>query len=74
MKTVEQPLSNVQPEILNAFSYHLTEEELKNFRETIAKYFADRVIKSANCVWGEKGWTDKDVDSMLNTKMKKSKS
>lgn len=73
MEAIKQPLSNVQLEILKAFSHNLTEEELKDFRETIAKYFANRAIKSANKVWEEKGWTDEDVNRMLNTKMRKSK-
>ena len=73
MSTIEQPLSNTQLEILKAFSYHLTEEELQDFRNTIARYFAARAIRSANQVWDEKGWTDEDVDRMLNTKMRKSK-
>lgn len=68
-----QPLSNVQLEILKAFSYNLTDEELKDFRDTVANYFAEKAIKSANKVWDEKGWTDEDVDRMLNTKMRKSK-
>lgn len=73
MNVIKQPFSNVQLEILKAFSYNLTDEELKDFRETIAGYFANRAIQSANKVWEEKGWTDKDVDRMLNTKMRKSK-
>ena len=73
MEAIKQPLSNVQLEILKVFSHNLTEEELKEFRDTIAGYFANRAIKSANKVWEEKGWTDEDVDSMLNTKMRKSK-
>lgn len=73
MNEIEQPLSNVQLEILKAFSHNLTDEELKEFRDTIAKYFANRAIKAANEVWDEKGWTDEDVDRMLNTKMRKSK-
>jgi hypothetical protein len=73
MEAIKQPLSNVQLEILKVFSHNLTEEELKEFRDTIAGYFANRAIKSANKAWEEKGWTDEDVDSMLNTKMRKSK-
>ena len=73
MEAINKPLSNVRLEILKAFSYNLTEEELKDFRETIASYFANKAIKSANKVWEEKGWTDEDVHRMLNTKMRKSK-
>ena len=73
MEAIKQPLSNVQLEILKVFSYHLTDEELRDFRDTIAQYFANRAISSANKVWEEKGWTDEDVDRMLNTKMRKTK-
>ena len=73
MNEVRQPLSNVQLEILKAFSHNLTDEELKDFKDTIAEYFASRAMQSANKVWDEKGWADKDVDRILNTKMRKSK-
>lgn len=71
MSTVKQPLSNTQLEILKAFSHNLNEEELKDFRNTIAHFFAERAIQTADQVWDEKGWTDKDVDRMLTTKMRK---
>lgn len=72
MDVIKQPLSNVQLEILKAFSYQLTDAELRDFRDTIAGYFADKAIRSANKAWEEKGWTDEDVDRMLATKMRKS--
>ena len=73
MNIIKQPLSNVQLEILKAFSYNLTDKELKDFKDTLAQYFAERAIQIADQVWEEKGWTDEDVDRMLNTKMRKSK-
>ena len=71
MDIIKQPLSNVQLEILKAFSYNLTDKELKDFKDTLARYFAERAIQIADQVWEEKGWTDEDVDRMLNTKMRK---
>jgi hypothetical protein len=70
---VSQPLSNVQLEMLKAFSYNLEAKELLELKNVIADYFAKRAIKAANKVWEEKAWSDKDVDNMLNTKMRKSK-
>lgn len=70
MQTIPQPLTNVQLEILKAFSYNLNNKELTDFRELLAQYFAERAIQAANKVWDEKGWTDKDVDRMLTTKMR----
>jgi hypothetical protein len=39
----------------------------------LAQYFAKRAINEANKVWDQKGWDDKKVEEMLNTKMRKSK-
>ncbi len=69
MEPLKQPLSNVQLEILKTFSYHLDKEELTDFKQLLACYFAQRATQKANEVWDEKGWTDKDVDRMLKTKM-----
>jgi len=73
MQEIAQPLTNVQLEILKAFSFNLDNNELQDFKDVIADYFAKRAIQSANKVWDEKGWTDEGVDRMLNTKMRKSK-
>lgn len=73
MREITQPLTNVQLEILKAFSFSLNNDELQDFKDIIAQYFAKRAIQSANKVWDDKGWDDEDVDRMLNTKMRKSK-
>jgi len=73
MDSLRQPLSNAQLEILKAFSYNLNTNELIDFKDMIARYFAERAIRSANKVWDEKGLTDEDVDKILNTKLRKSK-
>ena len=70
MQSINQPLSNTQLEILKAFSYNLSNQELLEFKETIAAYFAKRAIEAANKIWDEKKWTDKDVDEMLTTKIR----
>ncbi|MGB3852416.1 MAG: hypothetical protein WA958_20800 [Tunicatimonas sp.] len=54
---------------MKAFSHNLSEEELRDFKNMIAHFFAERAIHIADQVWEEKGWTDEDVDRMLNTKM-----
>jgi len=70
MYATKQPLSNVQLEILKTFSHHLSESELLELRQTLALFFAKRLIQQADKVWDEKQWTDRDVDEMLNTKMR----
>lgn len=71
--SVKQPLSNVQLELLKAFSHQLSENDLIDLRKMLATFFAQRLIQQADKVWEEKNWTDEDVDRMLTTKMRKSK-
>ena len=73
MEVIKQPFTNVQLEILKAFFRNLSDEDLIEFRRTIAMFFAERATAATDKVWEEKGWTDADVERMLNTKMRKSK-
>lgn len=71
MEVLKQPLSNVQLELLKTFSHQLSESEILDLREILARFFAQRAIQIANEVWEEKGWGDEDVERMLDTKMRK---
>lgn len=71
MVTIQQPLTNVQLELLKAFSHQLEEEELLELRILLARFFAQKAIAAANKAWDEKGWTNEDVDRILNTKLRK---
>jgi len=70
MENINQPLSNAQLEILKAFSFELSDDDLKELKNLLAKYFAEKAIKSANSVWEEKGWSDEKVDDFLNRKLR----
>lgn len=73
MSELKTPLSNVQLEILKAFSYELDEHALEELRETLAQFFAKRAIRAANQAWDAHAWSEEDVERMLNTKMRRSK-
>ncbi len=70
MDTVKQPFSNTQLELLKAFSHNLSESELSELRKVLTQFFAQRAIKEANRIWDEKGWTEADVECILQTKMR----
>ena len=74
MTAINQPFSNVQLEILKAFSHDLTAKELEEFKALLARFFADRAIQAADAAWEEKGWDDSKVDELLNTKLRSRKS
>ncbi|MBK7871543.1 MAG: hypothetical protein IPJ74_13145 [Saprospiraceae bacterium] len=70
MEAIQQPLSNMQLELLKVFSHDLKEQELLELKQLLVQFFAKRAIQATNQVWDEKGWTDEDVDRMLETKMR----
>ncbi len=70
---LKQPFTNVQLELLKTFSHQLPESDLIDLKNTLALFFAKRLINQADSVWEEKDWNDKLVDEMLHTKMRKSK-
>ncbi len=70
MEVVKQPFSNGQLELLKAFSHNLSDSELAELKKVLAHFFAQRAIKEADRIWDEKGWTEEDVGSMLQIKMR----
>ena len=73
MQQINQPLTNVQLEVLKAFSYNLNDNDLSEFKNLLASYFAKKAIDLADKAYEENKWSDKDVDKMLDTKMRKGK-
>lgn len=66
MTELSLPLSNVQMELLRLYSTNLSEEDLKDLKMVLARFFAERSIKLANKIWDEKGFTDEGMDKLLN--------
>lgn len=69
-KTANQPLSNIQLELLQLFSRDLEEDDIVEIRQLIINYLAEKLEKQTNKVWEEKNWTDEDMDRLLNTHMR----
>lgn len=66
MTGLSLPLSNVQMELLKLYSTNLSEEDLKELKLLLARFFAKKSIRLANEIWDEKGLTDEDMDRWLN--------
>jgi hypothetical protein len=64
-------LSNLQLEILKAYTHQLSETDLLDFKRTLAAFFSQRLIKQADISWDEKKWSDADVDKILGKKMRR---
>jgi hypothetical protein len=64
-------LSNLQLEILKAYTHQLSETDLLDLKRTLASFFSQRLIKQADISWDEKKWNDADVDKILGEKMRR---
>jgi len=60
-QTLQQPFSNLQLELLSLYSRNISDEELLQIRDMLARFFAERATKRANEVWKEKGFDAKEI-------------
>ena len=65
MATLNQPLTNLQLELLKLFSLELSEEDLIQIQRLIAGYFADKASDEMDRLWEEKGWSDETMEGWL---------
>ncbi len=70
MGALKMPLSNVQLELLKLFSRDLPEEDLLAIKRLLVRFLAEKASRLADQVWEEKGWTNEDMDRMLNEHMR----
>jgi hypothetical protein len=68
MNDLEFPLSNVQVELLKLYSTGLDDREIKELKNILAAFYADKATGRANAVWDEKGLTEDDMKKWLNEK------
>lgn len=62
----QKPLTNLQLELLKLYALELTEEELTDLKNLLARHFADRLSKTVDHVWQQKGLTPENMDQWLN--------
>lgn len=65
MITTSNKLTNVQLELLKTFSYELPEEEIRELKKVLVKFFADRVRKKTSTIWQEKGYSNQTMQEWL---------
>lgn len=64
--TTKTRLTNLQQELLQLYARQVSEEDLQNIRELIGAYFAGRLTSLADAAWGKNGWTQQDMEDILN--------
>ncbi len=57
-------ISNTQLELLKLFSTDLSENELRELKEVLAKFYAQKSIDFANLAWKEKKLTQQELEKL----------
>jgi len=65
MNQIKFPLSNVQMELIKLYATDLSNTDLLELKQLLAKFYAEKSIKAADKVWDEKGYTADDMDRLL---------
>jgi hypothetical protein len=60
------PFSNTQLELLKLFSTDMSDSELKELKELLANFYAQKSMKAADKAWDEKGLSNQEMDRWLN--------
>ena len=58
----QPPLTNLQMELLQLYSLRLSDNELLQVKEMLARYFAGRLDQHVEQLWQEQGFTAEDVE------------
>jgi hypothetical protein len=63
-------LNPSQVAILNLFSIHQSEEDLKKLKKVLVDYLFQRTIEEANKVWDERAYSDETVEQWRHENMR----
>jgi hypothetical protein len=66
IKPIDQPLSNVQMELLKLYSTSISDEHLLDLKKVISQFLLDKAIKEADNIWQLKGYNSDTTDKLLN--------
>ena len=65
MVTAPHKLSNLQLELLKLFSHQVTEQELLDIKDLLARYFARRATAAMDDLWKSRNLNDETIDAWL---------
>ncbi len=66
MITAPHKFSNLQLELLKLFSHQITDQELLDIKDLLARYFAQRATEAMDDLWESHNLNDSTVDEWLN--------
>lgn len=63
-------LSNIQLELLKVFSFDLSEEQLKEIKDLLSNYFADKITSQMDQLFDENNWGEEQIEKWSNEHMR----
>ncbi len=72
MQTANQPLTNLQLELLKLYSRKVSEQDLQSIKKMLAQYFANKAMYLADQTWENNHWTDEDAERLSDEHLRKS--
>ena len=63
-------LSNIQLELLKVFSVDLSEEQLKEIKDLLVKYFSDKVTSEMDKLFEDKNLGEEQIEKWANEHMR----
>ena len=66
VSTIQQPLSNMQKELLKLYAANVPDAHLLHIKEMIAQYLWQQAKDEADRVWLEKGYSQATINQWLN--------
>ncbi len=66
LMATEKGLTNLQLELLKVFSYELNEQQLKEVRALLSRYFAEKATQEMDKLWEDQNWSDETMMQWSN--------
>ena len=63
-------LTNLQLELLETFSYELSEEQLLEIRQMLMDYFADKITSGMDQLFEENNWGEEKIQEWATEHMR----
>ncbi len=67
---LEQPLNELQLELLELFARQISQEDLIEIKSLLSNYFAEKAMKEMEQEWKDKGYTEETEKQWLNEHMR----
>lgn len=61
-----QKLTNLQIELIRLFDYQVSDNQIIEIKDLLAKYFADVATSEMDKLWEENQWTNETMESWTN--------